>query len=289
LALAAAACVSLLVPAGAQGTVTIGSKLTRPPTAGVGSCSTLCTMAQVSIASEYQASGGLVSPVNGTIISWSIRVGHTASPTSLRVIRRLGGGLSTGTGTSARVTPAVNSISNFATQLPIAIGETIGIDCCQPTTGASIYSAEGGASLERWFGPLTDGGPGRAPSTVFDWELLLNAAIEPTATFTIVKAKPKKGGKARVTVDLPNAGTLTAGDKSAQFAAAAGKGKKAKYLKRSSTQVTAPGRTVILVQPTKAARQALGVRGRLKAKLKLAFTPNGGSASTLIRKVKLKG
>jgi hypothetical protein len=65
--------------------------------------------------------------------------------------------------------------------------------------------------------------------------------------------------------------------------------KKAKYLKRSSTQVTAPGRTVILVQPTKAARQALGVRGRLKAKLKLAFTPNGGSASTLIRKVKLKG
>jgi hypothetical protein len=184
------------------------------------------------------------------------------------------------------VTPAVNSVSTFATQLPIGIGETIGIDCCQTI---SIYSAETGGSLERWFGPLADGGPGRAPSTVFDWELQLNAAIDPTATFTVVKAKPKKGGKVRVTVDLPNAGTLTAGDKSAQLATAAGKGKKAKYLQRSSTVVSAPGQASILVKPTKAARQALGARGRLKAKLKLAFTPNGGSAFTLVRKLKLKG
>jgi hypothetical protein len=288
LTLAVALGVSLLAPTTSHGVVTIGSNLGRTLD-GSSSCGGGCTFAQAALASEFQAPNGLVSPVNGTITLWRIRVGDSASPTSLRVIRRLGGGLSTGAGTSAPVTPQLFSINSFPAQLPIAIGETIGINCCQ-TGASSEYFVSAGGIREVWFAPqLADGGPGRAPTATIGWEMALNADIEPTSAFRIVKAKPKKRGKVQVTVDSPNAGTLAAGDKRAKLAAAAGTGKKkVKYLKSVSTQVTAPGQATLVVKPTKAARQALALSGKLKAKLKLVFTPSGGSPSTQVSKVKLK-
>jgi hypothetical protein len=42
------------------------------------------------------------------------------------------------------------------------------------------------------------------------------------------------------------------------------------------------------VKPTKAGRSILADKGKLKTKLKLVFTPTGGTASTQVRKVKLK-
>jgi hypothetical protein len=42
------------------------------------------------------------------------------------------------------------------------------------------------------------------------------------------------------------------------------------------------------VKPTKLARTALADKGRLKASLKVVFTPTGGSPSAQVIKVKLK-
>jgi hypothetical protein len=52
--------------------------------------------------------------------------------------------------------------------------------------------------------------------------------------------------------------------------------------------VAAPGSTELAVFPTKAARAALARRLKLKATLKVTFTPFGGSPSSRIVQVKLK-
>jgi hypothetical protein len=77
-------------------------------------------------------------------------------------------------------------------------------------------------------------------------------------------------------------------DKGAKLAAVAAKKKKPKLLRRTSATASAPGQVSLVVKATKLARSLLADKGRLKAKLKLAFTPTGGTASTQVRKVKLK-
>lgn len=289
LALVAVAAVVLGAPAAARGTVTIGSNLGRAPEGIMSSlgCSPPCTVSQATLDSDRQAPGGIVSPVNGTVVLWRLAAAEASSPVAFRVIRPVGGGLWTGAGKSAIVTPATNTVNSFQAQLPIRIGDSIGIDCCQPFAEYFLLS---GGTENSWQPPLAEGGPGTA-STGFPpgpHEIVLNADIEPTSAFTIVKAKPKKGGKVQVTADLPNPGTLAAGDKNAKLATAAAAKKKTRYLKRASTQLSAPGQVTLVVKATKAARSLLAERGKLKAKLKLVFTPTGGSPSTQVKRVKLK-
>jgi hypothetical protein len=250
-------------------------------------CTPPCTFSQATLDADRQAPGGIVSPVNGTITLWRIRAAGASSPTALRVIRPLGGGLFTGAGTSATVTPALNSTSVFATQLPIKVGDAIGINCCQP---ASQYFLLSGGTMSDWQPVLADGGPGRASAGPGDpHEIVLNADIEPTSAFTIGAVKPGKGGKVTVTATLPNPGTLTGGDASDQgLAAAAGK-KKQKFLKRATMPVGVAGQAIrMLLKPTKTARALLAQKGKLKAKANVVFTPTGGSPSTQLVRVKLK-
>jgi hypothetical protein len=288
-ALASALAAALLAPAAAQGTVTIGSNLGRVPTVFTG-CDPSCTRVGASLTPAAVAPGGLPSPVNGTVVTWRIRVGNTSAPATFRVIRRFAGDLATGAGTSATVTPPIQAITAFPTRLPIAIGEWIGVDCCVGGGGA-IGVSGGSGRTDLWLPALADGAPPRprfqfGPQDMF--ETAINADIEPTSTFS-VKTEPRKGGKVRVTVNLPNAGKVVAGDKSAKLASVAAAGKKnVRYLKRTKARVSAPGNVVLVVKPTKAAKQALAPDDRLKAKLKLVFTPTGGTASTQVRKVKLK-
>jgi hypothetical protein len=226
--------------------------------------------------------------VNGTVTTWRLRadLGFGATPTALQVIRPLGGDNYTGGGTSAIATPTLTGINAFPTRLPIAIGDYIGLHFM--ASGPYLAFNDASRILE-WFPALENGGPGRPFLVSTAEELLINADIEPTSAFSILKPKPKRGGKLlRITANLPNPGTLAAGDKTAKLAAAAGKGQKPKLLRSASTTLNAPGNAVLVVKATKLARSLLADRGRLRAKLKLAFTPTGGTASTQVRKVKLK-
>jgi hypothetical protein len=283
--------VVLLTPTIAQATVTIGSNLGRAPGGPPASegCSPPCTFFQGTLAADRTASGGLVSPVNGTVTLWRIGAAGQSTPTALRVIRPLSGGLYTGAGTSATVTPALNSTSTFPTSLPISIGDAIGIDCCMPA--AQYFVGSGGNLAGGWNPILADGGPGRPDEeSTSPHEIVLNADIEPTSAFTIGLVKPGKGGKVTVSTVLPNPGVLEGGDKrDASLAAAAG-GKKPKLLfKHASMTAAVANQTIrLLVKPTKLARSLLASKGKVKAKLKVVFTPAGGSPSTQVLKVKLK-
>jgi hypothetical protein len=296
-ALAALLGASLVVPAAGHGTVTIGSSLSRAPAPSV-KCAMFggCTMVQGTLPQGLQAPGGLVSPVNGTVTQWRVRTGTPTTPAALSVIRRLGDPLSASTGTSASVTPPTNSISSHPAQLPIAIGETIGLDCCLSVDGAYVI-LDAGTTAGLFRPPLAAGGSAGAPVQA-STEVALNAEIEPIAAFSLDRAKAKKKARVRVTATLPNPGTFQAGDRlktKTGATAAARKHRSKRLLKSADARAGAPGKLSLTLKPTKAALARLarkaerkGKRARIKVKVRLAFTPTFGSPSVQVVAVSLK-
>ncbi len=181
----------------AVATVTIGSNLARQPNSAA-NYSPRPTFSNVSLASDRRAPGGLSSPVTGTVVRWRIRVGGSTRVTNFRIIRPLGGGLFTGAGTSPSVTPPIHATTSYGVQLPIRIGDYIGLDCCDPDffePDAEFFVTGGAAVRNEWQPGLADGGPGRAPLRTNPYEIALNAEINPTSTFTLgAITRNKKNG-----------------------------------------------------------------------------------------------
>jgi hypothetical protein len=288
--------VFLLAPAGSQATVTIGSDLNRAP-GFTFSCGSTCTTVQDSLDTDRLAPGGLGSPVNGIITRWRIRVGASTGAAALRVVRSdQSGQLATGVGTSATVTPPAGTISSFNTQLPIAVNDRIGLDCC--TSGSTFFVSPATGFWFLYAPLLLDGDPGRPPTSVDgNREVAVNADIEPTSAFSVDKIRPRKNGKLRVTVTLPNAGTFQAGDRRNKKigAATAAKKKKKKRKKKPRLLQTfsdqlPEGKATVVVRSTQTARNLLkakGKKGKIKTKVRLAFTPFGGDPKLRVVKVKL--
>ena len=285
LALGALTLPLLALPATAQGTVTIGSSLVRAANASTSGCAGgTCTFAIGALDADRQASGGISSPVDGMITTWRIGAGSSSGPAALRVVRPLAGGLYTSGGAAPQVTPAVNATSTYAVQLPIQRGDLIGVDCCG--AGATFFTASTPQTARLDFepGPLA-AGPGTAPIDSDNFEVLVNADIEPTSAFTVNRVRRKKGGAISVTVQLPNPGTLAAGDPH-DYALGA-PGVKPLLLKPGVADVS-PGSVTVTTRPTQRARDFLARRGRLKIRVKVLFTPTGGLPSGQTRKIKLK-
>jgi hypothetical protein len=261
-------------PAGAL--VTIGSNLAREPNQVAG-YTPRPTFSNLSLASDLQAPGGVSSPVNGTVVRWRIRVGNSTRVTNLRIIRPLGGGLFTGAGTSPSVTPPINATTSYEVQLPIRIGDYIGIDCCDPGGPGAAFFVTGAAIRYEWQPSLADGGPGRAPVSTNLYEVALNADI--TSTFTVdAITRNKKKGTATLTITVAHAGELTA----------AGKGVKVANAAVLSKTVSAPGSVQLLIKAKGRKKKKLNSTGRVKLKLAITYTPTGGEQVTKSVKVMLK-
>jgi hypothetical protein len=262
-------------PAGA--TVTIGSDLARVPNSAA-NYSPRPTFSNISLASDRQAPGGISSPVNGTVVRWRIRVGDSTRITNLRIIRPLGGGSFTGAGTSLSVTPPTLATTSYAAQLPIRIGDYIGLDCCDPGVfepEAEFFVTGNAAVRNEWQPRLSDGGARRAPLRTNAYEIALNAEIDPTSTFTLdAVTRNKNKGTATIAATVPNPGELTG----------SGKGVNAAVLSR---KVRAPGRVRLLVKAKGKRKRRLNSTGKLTVRTEITYTPTGGSASTRSAKVKL--
>jgi hypothetical protein len=262
-------------PAGA--TVTIGSDLTRVPNSAA-NYSPRPTFSNVSLASDRQAPGGISSPVNGTVVRWRIRVGDSTRITNLRIIRPVGGGSFTGAGTSPSITPPTLATSTYDVQLPIRIGDYIGLDCCDPGVfepEAEFFVTGNAAVRNEWQPRLSDGRAGRAPLRTNAYEIALNAEIDPTSTFTLdAVTRNKNKGTATIAATVPNPGVLTG----------SGKGVNAAVLSR---KVRAPGRVRLLVKAKGKRKRRLNSTGKLRVRPEITYTPTGGSASTRSVKVKL--
>jgi hypothetical protein len=261
-------------PAGAV--VTIGSNLARVPNSAANYIPRP-TFSNVSLPSARQAPGGLSSPVNGTVVRWRIRVGDSTRITNLRIIRRLGSGLFTGAGTSASVTPRTAATTSYRVQLPIRIGDYVGLDCCDPgifEPDAEFFVTGNAAVRNEWQPRLADNAGGRAPLRTNGYEIALNADINPISTFTLdAITRNKNKGTATITANLPNPGELTG----------SGRGVNAAVISR---KVRAPGRVRLLIKAKGKKKRKLNSTGKVRVRPEITYTPTGGDANT--RSVKLK-
>jgi hypothetical protein len=269
----------LVVAADAHGTVTIGSNLGREPLLS-SICVPSCTEVQDTLSPALSVAAGVTSPVNGTVVTWRVRTGtNDSSPSALRVVSVGSDQTAVASATSPTVTPPLEATATYAVQLPIEIGDRIGIDCCLNGIGSKIFVNEPGqATLVDYIPKLVDGAPPQSQFGAVDpHEVAINADIEPTSAFAVKQVKSGKGGKVTVVATYPNPGSLAAGEE------------KQRLLKSVSRVVQVPNQTIsILLKPTKRARALLHEKRKVKDKIKVVFTPTGGNPSTQTLKVKLK-
>ena len=269
-ALVAAATTLVAAPAGAA--VRIGSNLiSTPTTAGV--CSGVdCTIANLALPAANQTPDGLVSPVNGTVGNWSYRsAGPSGPPISLRVLHPTGGFGFTGAGTTVS-TPVFGGIRGlFPGNLPIRIGDIIGLDA----NGAQVMTGGvGGATQVSWTGPPLADGSNRTGTGSTGVETMVQATIQPTNTVRAgAVARRKQKGTASLTVDVPNAGTLSYGGLGVRVT---GPG-----------SISGPGEISVVVAAAGKKLRTLKKRGSAHVQPQIVFTPRQGDPGTTPEKLKL--
>jgi hypothetical protein len=267
---AIAAALSLAIAGSAQGAVTIGSNLAGAPNhndPGCGVAGVTCTATNLVLPTTSLAPGGLVSPVNGTVTSWRAKANGTDG-LSFRVLRPVSGTTYMGAGTSAVFTPSLMDTGVVQTSLPIKVGDAIGLN---NVNARLVYDATAGATAAAWYllpgGPLADGQTRAADATQTPRELLVQATIEPTNSFTFgTAALNKKKGTATLPVTLPNAGTLSYSGTGATVS--------------GPPSVAAAGDISLSIAATGKKRKKLKKKGKAGVSVSVTFTPTFGTAAT---------
>jgi hypothetical protein len=270
----AAAVVSLAVAAPAQATVTIGSSLASVPSVNDPGCnSSPCTAVNLSLNPANQASNGLTSPVNGTVVSWRA-ASNLGVNLSLRILRPAGGASYAGAGTSTVANPGPGTSPPIPTSLPIKIGDFIGLNA----SPQFIYAATAGSTAGAWFmapnGPLADGSTRAADATLGTREVLVQAVVEPSNTLKLGKPKVGKNGSTKLSVSVPNPGQITFTCKCVKLV--------------GPQTITAAGAVTFELRARGKDVKKLREDGKVTIKPKFAFTPtNGVTGPTQTKKVKL--
>jgi hypothetical protein len=183
---------ALAFPSASPAAVTIGSDLDHAAN-DAPNCGAPCTYTQATLIPANTAPGGLTAPTAGVAVRFRVRFAGVAPtiPITFRVIRPAGGGVYTGAGTSAPLFPpttgAPGAVYGVDARLPVAAGDSIGIDCCPDGQQSIAYRPAGPHVSEgtvlSWVAPaLSDGSAPRASNNGDpDYELLANADIEPDA------------------------------------------------------------------------------------------------------------
>ena len=159
--------------------VTIGSDLSRgtaPPSSWV-PCLTgdrNCTLVQTALPGRP-----LASPIDGVMVRWRIKHASSSEPFRVRVVRPAGGAAFTGAGTQEFAALSCPDVCTLNVRLPVKAGDYAGVD------GSAVAVADiatvSGANLAAW-SPFLSEGQTRSPDGNYgDFELLMNADIEPDA------------------------------------------------------------------------------------------------------------
>jgi hypothetical protein len=258
--------VALTLASTASASVRIGSSMTGAPNAGAFGCGgPPCTHSQSALPGVSVA-----SPVNGRIVRWRFQWSTFGGTARLRVIRPLTPSPLFSASSAVETAGNPANTNDFTASVPISIGDRIGID----NIGAAAGNAVGlfpvtGAATQDW-DPAPPDGSATTPTFVSpDFELFLNADVEPTSAFTIGKLtkKPKKG-TAKLTVSLPNPGQLQVegvGGKSASAAAG--------ITKPVNLPVPSAGDMVVTLKPSKKAQARLKEKGKASGRVQLTYTP----------------
>lgn len=195
-----AASALLVAPSAQAATVTVGSPLTAPFT---GSFSGIATEINFALG---EAGSRVTSPVNGTIVSYRVRVhGSSNGRFAIRAIRSAPGGEFTGAGTSTPTPQPGTGLQTFSVNLPIRAGDYVGLDLTDagsavdfqnagPSTGSTVYEF-GNPGL------LADGATASPAYTYPDGELAFNADVRYCLVPNVVGKKLKKARAALTAAD----------------------------------------------------------------------------------------
>lgn len=247
----------LAVPT-AQASVTVGSPLTGPYFSTV-TCGNAagCTWANTALA---EPGANVTSPISGVVVRWRI-AGNYGGTFKLRILRPASGGQYTGAGTSDPHTATGTTTLSFTANLPVQAGDLIGIDY---GNGHHLSDASvTGSAFAVWAPALADGSKGAPTSFASNFELLFNADVEPSSTFTVGKPKlNKKKGTARLPVTVPNPGAVNF----------TGKG-----VAKGTISVSAPGTVNVPIRAIgKPKTRKLNRDGEVKVTPIITFVPTGG-------------
>ena len=122
-----------------------------------------------------EAPGGLRSPIDGIVTSWRFASGSAGNQVSLRVLRLAGGLAYTGAGTSAPQTTATGINGPLPTQLPIKVGDGIGVNA---TAGTLILRMTAQAGTAYW-NPFLPDGTTLAGTAGSSNQVMVEATVEP--------------------------------------------------------------------------------------------------------------
>jgi hypothetical protein len=270
LAIVAATTALLVIPSGASAAVTVGQTFT--PTLN---CVDRTRLQTTSPGSQYivPSTGGITA---WTVTAWSFQSDATPPLMSLRVGRPATGANNyTIIGASATVTPPANTLTTFATQIPVKAGDIIGSRTPGSTTQNCARTLAAGSGYQQSYvtGELGVGGTATF-TTQNDVQQDISAVLTPVNTFTLGTVKRnKKKGTATLTINVPNAGQL----------ALSGNG-----IKSASAVATGAGDVKLKIKATGKKRTKLNDTGKVKVTPKVAFTPTGGDKNTASRKLTLK-
>lgn len=240
----------------------------------------------------------MTAPCAGTVTRFRLNgFVRPANHYRLRVVRRNADGSFTGTASSAQVAIASEGVNEYATSLPIAAGEQIGIDFLDSTEEFGLrWVGSPGVGAAYFYAFPADGGSAfpTGPATFY---YLFNADIAcalanptpgpaptPSHQFKVVKLKATT-----LTLELASAGAVAVTDASAKAKAKASASKKAKpKLLKPSSASGGPGQAQVKLKLTGAAKKTLKAKGKVKVKAKITFTPTGGTASTQVKTLTVK-
>jgi hypothetical protein len=246
--------------------------------------------------------GLTTSPCTGTITRFRLNgIPRPANHYALRVIHRNSNGSYTGTATSAPVSIATDGINEYATSLPVAEGESIGIDFEDSTEEHGIrFVSEFAVSSAVLFDFPADGTAALAsiPSTQFYY--LFNADVEcggqapaPPAASPLVSTAPPVTApaaapshafqvlglkKTTISLTLSSTGKMSVAEAAMKKKANAGAKAKPRLI-RPSTVTAGPGPTKLKLALTAAAKARLREAGKVTVRTTLTFTPTGGTTA----------
>jgi hypothetical protein len=269
------------LPASSGATITVGSSLAAPIDNSIGGDITAFPVAP--------AGALTTSPVNGMVVGGSVKQGVSGwGNVRLRAIHPLAGGMFQALASSVvNPVPTGTGVFPLSAQVPIAKGDIVAIQA----TGVLVDAHTLGATYNwKITSQLADNAPPTTLNSGFtDTELLYNARIEPTNSFTLGAPVIGKKGTATVVATVPNPGTLAAGSVSdTAVVAKKKKKKKGPLLTRIAATATDSGPVALAFQVSKAGRKKLREKGKLTAVAKVAYKPTGGAESTQTVVLKLK-
>lgn len=277
---------ALIAAPAAQAAITVGSTLSAPFDNSIGGNITAFPTAPASLVTA--------SPVTGTVVGGNVKQGGSPvnawGSASLRVVHTLPGGLYQVTASGpANAIPAGSGIFPLSAHVAIAKGDLVAI---QGTGQVDEAISAGATYLFRITSTFPTGGPPAMMSGGnTNTELLYNAQIDPTNTFTLGAPTILKKGKATVVVTVPNPGAIGGGSSNDTGLAATAKKKKKKakpLLAQVSATAADAGPVTLTFSTSKAGKKLLREKGKLKTSAKIVYTPTGGSASTQTIQLKLK-